>query len=101
MWSGCRDLNSGPLDPQSSALTKLRHSPLSIHGSRSTPTAWCRGREPVPLVLSERCPTLLAGASGRIARMGTGDGTVIEMRAATLQAPDGTPLVGPLDWEVE
>ena len=26
-WSGCRDLNSGPLDPQSSALTKLRHSP--------------------------------------------------------------------------
>ena len=26
--SGCRDLNPGPLDPQSSALTKLRHSPL-------------------------------------------------------------------------
>ena len=26
-WSGCRDLNPGPLDPQSSALTKLRHSP--------------------------------------------------------------------------
>jgi hypothetical protein len=25
--SGCRDLNPGPLDPQSSALTKLRHSP--------------------------------------------------------------------------
>jgi hypothetical protein len=26
--SGCRDLNPGPLDPQSSALTKLRHSPF-------------------------------------------------------------------------
>ena len=27
LWSGCRDSNPGPLDPQSSALTKLRHSP--------------------------------------------------------------------------
>src|SRR5215207_3147684 len=27
MWSGWGDLNSRPLDPQSSALTKLRHSP--------------------------------------------------------------------------
>jgi hypothetical protein len=27
--SGCRDLNPGPLDPQSSALTKLRHSPYT------------------------------------------------------------------------
>ena len=26
-WSGWRDLNPRPLDPQSSALTKLRHSP--------------------------------------------------------------------------
>ena len=26
-WSGCRDLNPGPPDPQSGALTKLRHSP--------------------------------------------------------------------------
>ena len=34
--SGCRDLNPGPLDPQSSALTKLRHSPLLLfpgHGA--------------------------------------------------------------------
>jgi transposase InsO family protein len=30
--SGCRDLNPGPLDPQSSALTKLRHSPLLVRG---------------------------------------------------------------------
>jgi hypothetical protein len=29
-WSGCRDLNPGPLDPQSSALTKLRHSPFLV-----------------------------------------------------------------------
>ena len=28
--SGCRDLNPGPLDPQSSALTKLRHSPSLV-----------------------------------------------------------------------
>jgi hypothetical protein len=28
--SGCRDLNPGPLDPQSSALTKLRHSPRVV-----------------------------------------------------------------------
>ena len=28
--SGCRDLNPGPLDPQSSALTKLRHSPWQL-----------------------------------------------------------------------
>src|SRR5687768_2583792 len=30
MWSGWPDLNRRPLDPQSSALTKLRHSPWSI-----------------------------------------------------------------------
>ena len=30
-WSGCRDLNPGPLDPQSSVLTKLRHSPFLVH----------------------------------------------------------------------
>ncbi len=39
MWSGCqsgcRDLNPGPLDPQSSALTKLRHSPYLLRGSFS------------------------------------------------------------------
>jgi hypothetical protein len=29
-WSGWRDLNSRPLDPQSSALTKLRHSPFPV-----------------------------------------------------------------------
>src|SRR5580658_1220338 len=27
-WSGCPDLNRGPLRPERSALTKLRHSPL-------------------------------------------------------------------------
>ena len=26
-WSGCPDLNRGPLRPERSALTKLRHSP--------------------------------------------------------------------------
>jgi hypothetical protein len=31
-WSGCRDLNSGPLVPQTSALTKLRHSPYFCVG---------------------------------------------------------------------
>jgi hypothetical protein len=31
--SGCRDLNPGPLDPQSSALTKLRHSPSAAASS--------------------------------------------------------------------
>ena len=29
-WSGCRDLNSGPLVPQTSALTKLRYSPCYV-----------------------------------------------------------------------
>ena len=40
MQSGCRDLNPGPLDPQSSALTKLRHSPLlgSPDTNRTGPT---------------------------------------------------------------
>ena len=33
-WSGCRDLNPGPLDPQSSALTKLRHSPSLVNDYR-------------------------------------------------------------------
>ncbi len=37
MSSGCRDLNPGPLDPQSSALTKLRHSP-SLAGEAESPT---------------------------------------------------------------
>jgi hypothetical protein len=27
LWSGCPDLNRGPLRPERSALTKLRHSP--------------------------------------------------------------------------
>jgi hypothetical protein len=27
IWSGCRDLNPGPLAPQASALARLRHSP--------------------------------------------------------------------------
>jgi hypothetical protein len=27
-WSGCRDLNPGPLAPQASALARLRHSPI-------------------------------------------------------------------------
>ncbi len=31
--SGCRDLNPGPLDPQSSALTKLRHSPFLLRAT--------------------------------------------------------------------
>src|SRR5581483_5619960 len=30
LWSGWGDLNSRPLDPQSSALTKLRHSPWGV-----------------------------------------------------------------------
>ncbi len=33
--SGCRDLNPGPLDPQSSALTKLRHSPCVVEALRT------------------------------------------------------------------
>ena len=35
--SGCRDLNPGPLDPQSSALTKLRHSPSLLRGCAAPP----------------------------------------------------------------
>ena len=31
-WSGCRDSNSGPLVPQTSAQTKLRHSPYFCAG---------------------------------------------------------------------
>lgn len=27
IWSGCRDSNSGPLEPHSSALAGLRHTP--------------------------------------------------------------------------
>jgi hypothetical protein len=34
-WSGCPDLNRGPLRPERSALTKLRHSP-SIGVRRET-----------------------------------------------------------------
>ncbi len=49
--SGCRDLNPGPLDPQSSALTKLRHSPrsdrpaqsrLAEEGHTSATSPWAR-----------------------------------------------------------
>ena len=32
--SGRRDLNSGPLVPQTSALTRLRHAPSTSHSSR-------------------------------------------------------------------
>jgi hypothetical protein len=32
IWSGCRDLNSGPLAPQASALARLRHSPILSGG---------------------------------------------------------------------
>ena len=36
-WSGRRDLNSRPLDPQSSALTKLGHAPMNACGCRGAP----------------------------------------------------------------
>ncbi len=36
LLSGCRDSNPGPLDPQSSALTKLRHSPSLVRRPFST-----------------------------------------------------------------
>ena len=42
LWSGCRDLNPGPLDPQSSALTKLRHSPWRTSLSKVLPLIACR-----------------------------------------------------------
>jgi hypothetical protein len=31
-WSGCPDLNRGPLEPHSSALAKLRHTPSGRDG---------------------------------------------------------------------
>ena len=68
-WSGCRDLNPGPLDPQSSALTKLRHSPLCEKPSLTwdypfrwractTPGGTRRGprKHPDPERFSERIP---------------------------------------------
>ena len=51
LQSGCRDSNPGPLDPQSSALTKLRHSPFrstcikrAPSGRRCLPTRELSGR---------------------------------------------------------
>ena len=38
--SGWGDLNSRPLDPQSSALTKLRHSPCSTRSYPPMPNGW-------------------------------------------------------------
>src|SRR5690349_11304659 len=37
--SGWRDSNPRPLDPQSSALTKLRHSPWTSHSIAAPPRA--------------------------------------------------------------
>jgi len=53
--SGRRDLNSGPLVPQTSALTRLRHAP-SI---RSLPRRWLNGCAAKP-----RCLSRLRGVSG-------------------------------------
>jgi hypothetical protein len=50
--SGCRDLNPGPLDPQSSALTKLRHSPHSVRPTQSSRTA---EDQPSPTVEGDHC----------------------------------------------
>src|SRR5665213_378053 len=47
LWSGCPDLNRGPLRPERSALTKLRYSPCLVPGvavgsERSDVTRrWC------------------------------------------------------------
>jgi hypothetical protein len=38
-WSGCPDLNRGPLRPERSALTKLRHSPHRGPGPPEAATA--------------------------------------------------------------
>src|SRR6478735_4857343 len=41
LLSGCRDLNPGPLVPQTNALTKLRHSPFrgrSVDGGARAPS---------------------------------------------------------------
>jgi hypothetical protein len=50
--SGCRDLNSGPLVPQTSALTRLRHTPKlhksSVHSAAASPQR-CSGEEPSPV----------------------------------------------------
>jgi hypothetical protein len=32
-WSGCPDLNRGPLAPHASALTKLRYTPTEFGGT--------------------------------------------------------------------
>jgi hypothetical protein len=37
LWSGCPDLNRGPLRPERSALTKLRHSPSWWIGNDADP----------------------------------------------------------------
>ena len=44
-WSGCPDLNRGPLRPERSALTKLRYSPRQVSPQPDNPT---RRRQPQP-----------------------------------------------------
>ena len=48
-WSGCPDLNRGPLRPERSALTKLRYSPRQVSPQPDNPT---RRGQPQPTASS-------------------------------------------------
>jgi hypothetical protein len=49
VWSGRRDLNSGPLAPQASALARLRHGPIGNHCSTRFRAAAYRAPENYPM----------------------------------------------------
>jgi hypothetical protein len=59
--SGCRDLNPGPLDPQSSALTKLRHSPFLFRATFCPVSC-----DPIRSVSSKSKFIALLAQSGRV-----------------------------------
>ncbi len=93
-WSGCRDLNPGPLDPQSSALTKLRHSPRDARVSPAQRP--CLNRRQVPTKTSAGTsdlhrtrPRFPRQWQDYLRQEPTADRPV-EMPSSGLPAPDGS-----------
>ncbi len=84
LWSGCPDLNRGPLRPERSALTKLRHSPSWGSGGNTDPDLRDATRPP-----PTGCPQL-SDRSFRESMAGRGTAPPVAPRGAPGEAGPGT-----------
>ena len=91
MWSGCPDLNRGPLRPERSALTKLRHSPSpvpqrrrSVEPSRASGAGSSSGGCGRPVGRTAAAPAV--GVRSAPARRAAGAATTLATRRLSISA---------------